>query len=172
MDLEKTSQWLTVVTNIGVIAGLGLLVYELNQNSALMRAEMHAVRAEAKTERQMFLANDGDIAGIASKIFAAGFPRNPDAMETLTPEERFRFTVFISGFMEAVQNWHFQCQQELLDEELCKAGYPAEARSLLTQTSALGIPLGNMRRSFIADLRRIAIEEGLPVPNEDGSWPE
>lgn len=172
MDLEKTSQWLTIVTNIGVIAGIGLLIYELNQNAALMRAEMHAVRAEAKTERQMFLANSGDIAGIAAKMFAAGYPGNPDGVTILTPEERFRFSVFMNGYKEAVQNWHFQCQQELLDDELCTAGYPLDAQSLLVQTHALGMPLTGMRRSFISDLRRFATEEGLPVPNEDGTWPE
>ena len=48
----------------------------------------------------------------------------------------------------------------------------AEARSLIVQSHATGDSLGNMRRSFIADLRRIAMEEGLPVPNEDGTWPE
>jgi len=172
VDLNKTNQWLTVITNIGVIAGIGLLAYELNQNSELMRAEMHAIRAEAKTERQMFLANGGDVAVIGTKLIGAGYPGDPDAVSVLTPEERFRFVVFMNGFMEAVQNWHYQCQQALLDEELCESGYPPEARSLLRQTSALGLPLTSMRRSFVADLRRIAAEEGLPVPNEDGSWPE
>ena len=172
MDLEKTSQWLTVVTNIGVIAGLGLLVYELNQNAALMRAEMHAIRAEAKTERQMALANDGQISSISAKLFAAGFPKDRSALDTLTPEEFFRLGVFIEGFKEAVSNWHYQCQEGLLDEELCDAAYPSQARSLLLQTSAAGIGLTNLRRSFIADLRRIAMRDGLPVPNEDGTWPD
>ena len=52
MNLDKASQWLTIITNLGVIAGLVLLVYELNQNAALMRAEIHAIRAEAKSERR------------------------------------------------------------------------------------------------------------------------
>ena len=53
MDIEKTNHWLTLVTNVGVLIGIGLLVYELNQNTNLMRAEMHAMRAEAKATRQM-----------------------------------------------------------------------------------------------------------------------
>ena len=172
MDLNKTNQWLTVITNIGVIAGIGLLAYELNQNSELMRAEMHAIRAEAKTERQMFLANDGVISAISAKLFAAGYPQDRAAINSLSYEERFRLAIFIEGFKEAVANWHYQCQERLLDQELCDAGYPSEARSLLIQARAMGVELTNMRRSFILDLRRIAKEEDLPMPNEDGTWPE
>lgn len=172
MELNKISQWLTVVTNLGVIAGIGLLAYELNQNASLMRAEMHAIRAEAKTERQMFLANDGIISGISAKLFAAGYPQDSAAINSLSYEERFRLAIFIEGFKETVANWHYQCQEGLLDQELCEAGYPSEARSLLVQARAMGVELANMRRSFILDLRRIAEEEGLPMPNEDGTWPE
>ena len=137
-----------------------------------MRAEMHAMRAEAKSERQMLLANEGEIARIAAKIIADGFPANREATSSLSIEERFRYGIFLEGLKEAVSNWHFQCQQGLLDEELCGAGYRAEARSLLRFTFGMGVGLGNLRPSFIGDLRRIAQEEGLPVPNEDGSWLE
>lgn len=172
MDTEKLGQWLTIATNIGVIAGIFLLVYEINQNAELMRAEMHAIRAEAKTERQMFLANDGVISTITAKLFAAGFPRDPEALQTLTPEERFRMGVFMEGFKEAVGNWHYQCQEGLLDVELCEAAFPFQARSLLVQSHAMGVSLSNLRRSFIAELINIAEEAGLPAPNEDGTWPE
>jgi len=168
--MEKLNQWLTLLTNVGVLVGIALLIYELNQNTALTRAEIHEIRAEAKTERQMYLANDGQIASIAAKLFQAGFPRDRDATAALSREERFRHSIFMEGFKEAVANWFFQCQQELLDEELCATGYPAEARNLIIQAHAAGIDLTNMRRSFVADLRRQAKEEGLPILNEDGTW--
>jgi hypothetical protein len=168
--MEKLNQWLTPLTNVGVLVGIALLIYELNQNTALTRAEIHEIRAEAKTERQMYLANDGRIASIAAKLFQAGFPQDRDAMAALSYEERFRYGIFIEGLKEAVANWFFQCQLELLDEELCAAGYPAEARSLVIQAHAAGIDLTNMRDSFIADLRRLAEQEDLPMLNEDGTW--
>lgn len=170
--MKILNQWLTLLTNIGVLVGIGLLIYELNQNTALTRAEIHAMRAEAKTERQMFLANGGDIASIAAKLFDAGYPRDSGAMSRLSAEEAFRFRIFIEGFKEAVANWHFQCQQGLLDEELCETGYRQEVRSLIVQANATGVDLTNLRPSFVADVRRIASESNLPVPSEDGSWPE
>jgi hypothetical protein len=43
-------------------------------------------------------------------------------------------------------------------------------KRLVPLLHGMNIGLGDMRRSFVADVRRIARAEGLPVPNEDGSW--
>lgn len=170
MNMDQVNKWLVLLTNIGVLIGIVLLVLELQQNTDLMRAEMHAMRAEAKANRQMDLANSGEVSRIMYTAFAAGFPRDPAALDTLRPEDRFRLTGFLSGLAETVQNWHFQCQQDLLDEELCHSGYESQARVLITLCHAAGLDFTDNRASFIADLRRIATESGLPVPKEDGSW--
>lgn len=170
MDKEQITDWLSVLTNIGVLVGIILLVVELDQNAELMRAEMHAMRAEAKAERQMSMANSGEIVRIMQQAYAAGFPADPGALDVLTAEERFRIVLFVSGFKEAVGNWHFQCQQGMLDDELCRSGYRSQVRNLIRMAYATNVAFGDVRESFVADIRRIAQEEGLPMPNEDGSW--
>ena len=170
MKMKQINKWMALLTNVGVLIGIALLVYELNQNAELMRAEMHAMRAEAKATRQIELANSGEVSRIMFEAFAAGFPQNPEALKSLSPEDRFRMTGFLSGLGETVQNWHYQCQQELLDRELCKSGYESQARALITMSHAASVGFSQSRASFIADLRRLAEEAGLPVPNEDGTW--
>ena len=170
MNLDRLDKWMSVATNAGVLIGIALLIIELNQNTDLMRAEIHSMRAIAKTERQMFLANSGEMSRIAQTAAAAGFPGDPDALSVLTAEERYRYAVFMQGMKESFSNWHYQCQQGLLDDELCETGYRVDVRSLLPTLRAMNIDLKNTRASFVADLREIAQEEGLPIPNEDGSW--
>ena len=170
MNTDQINGWLSLLTNVGVLIGIVLLVLELNQNEELTRAQIHAMRAEAKAERQMTLANSGEISRIAQTAFAAGFPANPDGLAALTAEDRFRFAGFLQGLKEAVGNWHYQCQQGLLDDELCQSSYRAEVRQLVSMLHGMDIGLSNMRASFVADVRKIANEEGLPVPNEDGTW--
>ena len=170
MNLERADKWISMATNIGVLAGIVLLVFELNQNTDLMRAEIHAMRAIAKTERQMFLANSGEVASIASKVFAGGFPADVNALEVLSAEERFRYLVFLEGLKESFGNWHYQCEQDLLDEEYCATAFAVEVRTLLPQLHGMKINLTNMRPSFIADIREIAAAQELPAPNEDGTW--
>ena len=172
MDIEKANHWLTLITNVGVLIGIALLVFELNQNSNLMRAEMHAMRAEAKATRQIDQANSGEMIRIMYEAYAAGFPQDPAGLESISGEDRFRFLAFRDGLNEVVQNWHFQCQQGLLDEEICGAGYESQVRGLISMSRGLGVGFTSNRPSFIADLRRIGKEAGMQVPNEDGSWPD
>ena len=170
MTADQFNKWLSTLTNVGVLIGVILLIVELDQNADLTRAEIHAMRAEAKAERQMSLANSGEIARIFQTAFAAGFPKNPDALSALTAEDRFRAATFVEGLKEAVANWHFQCQRRMLDEELCEAGYTAQARNLVPLLYGMDIGISNMRSSFVDDIRKLAVAEGLPVPNEDGTW--
>lgn len=170
MTTDQINKWLTLLTNVGVLIGIALLILELNQNTELARAEMHAMRADAKAERQMNLANSGQISRIAQTAFAAGFPAKSEGLAVLTDEERFRFAGFLQGLKEAVGNWHYLCQQRMLDDELCRSGYRSEVRNLVPMLHGANISFTNMRDSFVADVRIIANEAGLPVPNEDGSW--
>lgn len=170
MNLKQLDRWVSLATNVGVLVGILLLVLELNQNTSLMRAEMHAMRAEAKATRQMEQANSGEMIRIMYEASAAGFPQDPGGLDALAPVDRYRFSAFLAGLTEAVQNWHYQCQQELLDEELCRTGYESQARGLIVWSHALGLDFSSSRPSFIADLRRLATASGLPVPNEDGTW--
>jgi len=170
MKADQINLWLSTVTNVGVLIGIGLLVVELNQNAELARVEIHSMRAAAKAERQMNLANSGEIVRIFQEANAAGFPENPASLETLTAEDRYRMAIFVGGLKEAISNWHYQCQHGMLDLELCQSGYRAQVRNLVKTLHGMNIGLGDMRQSFIEDVRNIANEEGLPAPNEDGSW--
>lgn len=170
MKANQVNMWLSTLTNIGVLISIALLVVELNQNAELMRVEIHAMRAEAKAERQMGLANSGEIVRIFADVSAAGFPEDPESLDILTAEDRFRMSVFVGGLKATISNWHYQCQHGMLDEELCQSDYRVQVRNLLQTLHGMRIGLADTRRSFIADVRKIANEDGLPVPNEDGSW--
>jgi len=47
VDLAKPVSWLSIVANIGLLTGMGLVAYEINQNSRLAR---------------MALVNEGNLA--------------------------------------------------------------------------------------------------------------
>lgn len=170
MNLDRLDKWVSVATNIGVLIGIVLLIFELNQNTALMRAEISSMRAIAKTDRQMYLANSGDIARIAQTAFSNGFPNKPDALTALTPEERFRYGIFLIGLKEALTNWHYQCQEDLLDQEYCRTTFRNDVANALPIFKGMNISLAGSSQRFIEDVRAYATEAGLPVPNEDGTW--
>lgn len=47
MASTDVNKWLTVAANVGVLAGLILVAYELRQNSDLMRIQVNQARADA-----------------------------------------------------------------------------------------------------------------------------
>ena len=49
MKIKKLNDWLTLLANVGVIAGILFLGYELRQNNELMRAEARADRRDGSS---------------------------------------------------------------------------------------------------------------------------
>lgn len=172
MNKEELHNWLTLGANVGVLIGLGLLIYEIRQNSELMSAEIHTIRAEGKASRQMDLANNGVAMTIAAKARSLGFPQDPDAVNELSYEERVRLALMYTAILEATENWHIQCQHGLLNDATCTITQRDQLEFLLPLAKGIGVDLVGRTPSFIAEAQNIASDAGLPVPSDDGSWPE
>ncbi len=171
MQMEKLNSWLVVGANVGVLIGLLLLVYEIHQNSELMRAEIHSIRAEGKAMRQMDLANNGVMMSITAKAVEAGFPDDPNALDGLTTEERFRMEIMYVAIIEVTVNWHIQCEQGLLLDETCSDVQRQQILGIMPRARALGVHLGFTPPGFVDEVQRILLEEGLVPPGDDGRWP-
>ncbi len=172
MKMEKLNSWLVLGANVGVLIGLLLLIYEIRQNTALMRAEIHSIRAEGKATRQIDLANDGELLQIVAKAQAAGFPEDPAGFDVLDDVEKLRLQYMTIGIIEATANWHIQCEHGLLIDDMCEHGQRWQILGIMPQARAAGVRLSFTPPSFIAEVQRIMTEAGLVPPNDDGSWPE
>ena len=40
MNLEKTSHWIIIVGNAGLLIGVALVIFQINQNSELVREQL------------------------------------------------------------------------------------------------------------------------------------
>lgn len=174
MDLDKANRWLTLVANIGVLIGLIVLIVELRQNSDIMRAQMHNEAAAIRVSNRHAEANSGEIARIQAKLAeAAGrsiLDVDESPLEILTEEEKIRLRSRYIGIIDDLSNLYFQCQEGFLDPEFCEHRFRTQVAALLPQWHALGIRFFAQRPSFLAEVQRIALEEGLPSPNNDGTW--
>ena len=82
MDANRLNAWLSLVATAGVLLGLVFLIYELRQNSELMRIQIQQARADAAmlSNEQMF--NSDYLPTILLKIGDG---------EELSEEERMRY---------------------------------------------------------------------------------
>jgi hypothetical protein len=96
IDLGRTIQTLA---NIGVLAGILLLVYELNQERDLTRAQTRSDTADAAAEFMINVGSDPQLSSIWSRGSAG---------EDLEPLEEVQFFYLLTGFLRNLENLHFQ----------------------------------------------------------------
>jgi len=107
VDTTKLARWLSVGANIGVLAGLILLVMELNQNRELMRAQVRHELAMGIVDLLQTPASDEQLAGVLFRAHSGA---------ELTPEEQFRFELRTNALLRYWEDVHYQYRAGLYDE--------------------------------------------------------
>ena len=107
MDTEKLNRWLALGANLGVIAGLALLVLELSQSRKIMRAQTRHEIAAGIVDLLLVPAADGDLADLMYRAETGG---------DLTPEERYRFNMRTNALLRYWEDVHYQYHVGLYDD--------------------------------------------------------
>ena len=104
MDYDKLNRWLTLVTNMAVVAGIFLLVVELRQNQESLELDSRLAALESShldvsrfTEWRANFINDPQ----TTKLFLDGV-----AGQELTDVDRFRFNALCNDLFWAAALMH------------------------------------------------------------------
>lgn len=112
MDLDKLNQWMTLLANLCVIAGIAILVFELRQNNELLESGARAnIDANRVSQQRMIVENTG---GIADLILRA---RNGESLSDL---EQLRLTAYRSMLVHSFESVY----QEINDGPLSESDIP------------------------------------------------
>ena len=85
MNNRSATGWMSIITNLGVIAGLVLVAYEVRQATTQAEADASLVFVSSASNARRTLALSPYLAEIYVKA-------NESGVETLTPVERFRLS--------------------------------------------------------------------------------
>jgi len=107
MDLEKLNKWLTLLANIGVLAGIIFLAIEIRQNSDAIRAQTRAQLAEEVTE--LFSVNMND-QGYATVLMRG------NNVEELSAVEQYQYYRHRSAWANHWLNVAYQHKMGMYDE--------------------------------------------------------
>ena len=91
MTSDDWSRWLTLAANLGVIGGLVLVAFEINQTQTQLRNDALADGSDNYTESMEALAQDE---GLSNLIYRA-----ETGFDELTTFERWRVERYLDGFM-------------------------------------------------------------------------
>ncbi len=111
MKADSLNRWLTLSANIGVVIGLILLLIELDQNSDLVRAQIHQARSDAHVGHRLNDVESEHWMPIMMKLREHGYPWDITSIDALTPEELFRFRNYSAARHTDLDNLHYQYQQ-------------------------------------------------------------
>ena len=103
IDLGKT---ITILANVGVLVGILLLVYELNQNRQMTAAQIRSDLADASMTLQLAAATSSDLRDIWLRILAG---------QEVQPFERARWQDFLGAMFRNWEHQHFQYRNGLYD---------------------------------------------------------
>ena len=107
MDTTKLARWLSLGANIGVLAGIILLVMELNQNREMTRAQIRHELAMGIVDLLQTPASDEQLAGVLFRAYSG---------ESLTAEEQFQFELRTNALLRYWEDVHYQYRAGLYDE--------------------------------------------------------
>lgn len=100
------SRVLTILSYVGVLAGMALVIIELQQNSAMMRAQ---TRNDISSQITEFLV---DVAGNPE---LANLQRRAEAGQELTRDDEHRYAMLLIASIRVWENMHYQYRQGLFD---------------------------------------------------------
>jgi len=107
LNTDGLTRWLTLAANVGVLAGIILLIAELDQNRELVKAETRHAIADQYINFMQETVNSGEMADIVLRVVND---------EELTPQERLRYQFRLRVWFRIAGNVHYQYEQGLFDE--------------------------------------------------------
>ena len=120
MNLDSTNRWLTLAANIGVMAGIIFLAFELQQNTVATQLEAAGRYQASFSEIELFIAGSPEFAELL---------RRGREGEELSGADQLRLLVFYRTVLRQWQFNHFQYLSDALNEETWQAN-----RALMAQT--------------------------------------
>ena len=159
MSADNVNKWLTLSANIGVVIGLILLLVELDQNSDLVRAQIHQARSDNHVISRHERADSEFLLPALLKFKSAGGWDNLEAIDQLTTIDAARIEAFMLARHQDYDNLFYQYQQGYLDEEFYQYRVANSIRRFAPWWKKLGAFEPDGRRpSFDAEIERILSE--------------
>ena len=155
MNADDVNKWLTLCANIGVVIGLVLLLVELDQNSDLVRAQIHQSMSDNWVTSRLAFADSEFLLPAFEKLQGTDGIIDATAMDALDPVEAERVYRYLTAFIGDYDNLFYQYQQGYLDYEYYEYRVVPSIKQLAPLWSDLEI-FERSRPSFKAEVERLA----------------
>ena len=170
MDTERLNRWLTLGANLAVLAGIALILIELNQNADLMRAQMIQARTDQSVAKYDSMVHSDYWARIWSKRFDAG--NDADWIMSLTQDELQRVRYYYFREYEDLRGQYFLYADGYVSDEYWTSAIQEQMLRLVDLAVALEVSWSDEMRTdpFRVALITAARESGRGDTSPEGQW--
>jgi hypothetical protein len=155
--MDRTNQWLTLAANLGVIAGLLFLAYEIRQNTNIAKASAYRENIQDIAAWRELTITDPEL----SRLFFAVYMEQ--GIEALNDGDRGRVSALVNNIMGIYENAFFARSYGIVgDEEWTRFQSGACVHFLVARENQL-----NLR--FVTPRFRQHLEETCETPGSPGS---
>ena len=141
--MDKLNRWLTFGANVGVLAGIVLLVFELEQNREMTRAQTRNALSEQIVDLLRDVSTNPQMASLITQAMNE---------EVLTPAEATQLRHRAAAMLRYFENVHYQYRQGLYDEAEFAAQEDAW-RDFITATQYVSEEWCRIRDTFSPEFR-------------------
>jgi len=128
MKKIELGQALAILANVGVIVGIAILAFELQQNRDMIRAQTRSDVSLGIVNLMMLVAENGELANLR---------RRADAAEVLTGDEAYRYSYLTRALFRYWENVHYQYRLGVYDEKEFTRQVSALLRYIKSSTAAV-----------------------------------
>lgn len=142
MKLSVLNEWLSLLANLGVVAGIVFLAVEIRQNTNMMQAQV----AQSRSETAISLNEPDYSSEYLSKIKV----KLSDG-ETLTPAETTSYLGWIRAYLRVQENLFQQYQFGLIDEYVLRGMTSGIVYNLSRGDTRLGLDFWDSTKTAFSD---------------------
>ena len=110
MNSDSWNKWLTLIANVGVLTGLMLVAYEINQTRSQLLLSASADSTNDYIQAMQVLAQDVDLSEL---LYRAEL-----SYDELDAFEKWRISIYFDGFFVMAQQDYFVIRQNDVSETL------------------------------------------------------
>jgi len=153
MEFDKINKWISVLANIGVLAGIVFLALEINQNTASLRSTAYQNRTEALFDQyNMITSSDELMTGLAKMEWNTNFLNpDPSLVSSLTPEENIAVTAYFRVNWFRFDNLYFQYLEGALDTDYFQSTVVQALPGYIPWFEIFNVPMARDRAQEILD---------------------
>ena len=152
IDLGQT---ITILANVGVIAGIIFLAFEIRQNTVALSSGSIQGISDQSYEATALLVQEPEL---RAAIYASC------GSEPLTADQRFMITAYVNAVLRVQLNRFYQSQIGILDEEMAVG---LGGRGGIYRQPIFREAWERLGPAFPADFRGFVEREILPMSQED-----